>query len=68
MHVPHCVMGPVGQKLQYEIESGMQENSTIMATATATRQALKPIVIFKGANLQTQWGAGNKDHNVANAW
>jgi hypothetical protein len=65
--VTHRVVGPVGQKLQYEIQSGMRENITIMCTVTADGRALRPIVIFKGVNLQSRWGASDKTHNVANA-
>lgn len=65
--VTHRVIGPVGQKLQYEVQSGMRENITIMCTVTADGRALRPIVIFKGVNLQSRWGASDKTHNVADA-
>ncbi len=61
------MIGPVGQKLQYEVELGMQENITIMATVTVDGRALCPIVIFKGVNIQSRWGVGDANHNVANA-
>lgn len=38
--ITHHVIGPVGQKLQYEIQSGMRENITIMYIVMADRRAL----------------------------
>ncbi len=40
--------GPVRQKLQYEVESGMQENITIMATVTVDGQAWIALSIENG--------------------
>jgi hypothetical protein len=67
VRTPHRVIGAVGQKHQYEMESGMRENITIMCTVMADGTSTRPIVIFKGANVQSCWGVGDKNHNIANA-
>jgi len=61
------VIGPAGRKIQYEVESGLRENITMIGTIMADGTSTRPIVIFKGANLQTRWGTGDPDHNIANA-
>ena len=63
----HHVIGPTGQKLQYEIQSGMRENVTIIGTILADGTSTRPIVIFKGANILSRWGASDPDHNIAKA-
>jgi hypothetical protein len=63
----HRVIGPTGQKLQFEIESGMRENITIIGTILADGTSTRPIVIFKGANVQRRWGVGDLSHNIAKA-
>lgn len=67
MRQSHRVVGPAGKKIQYEIESGLRENITVIGTIMADGTSTRPIVIFKGANLQSRWGAGDPDHNVADA-
>lgn len=63
----HCVVGPTGTKIQYEIESGLRENITIVATIMADGTSTRPIVILKGANVQSRWGVGDPSRNVAKA-
>jgi hypothetical protein len=63
----HRVIGPTGQKLQYEIQSGMRENVTIIGTILADGTSTRPIVIFKGTNIQSRWGIGDPNHNIAKA-
>lgn len=57
----HRVIGAVGQKHQYKMESGMHENITIMCTVMADGTSTRPIVIFKGANVQSRWGGGRQE-------
>lgn len=63
----HCVIGATGQKLQYETQSGMQENITVIGTINADGTSMRPIVIFKGSNIRSRWGVGNANHNIAKA-
>lgn len=61
------VIGATGNKIQYVIEDGIRENITMIGTIAADGTSTRPIVIMKGANLRSRWGAGNPEHNVAQA-
>jgi len=67
VHQTRRVIGPAGKKIQYEVESGLRENITMIGTIMADGTSTRPIVIFLGVNLQTRWGTGDPDHNIANA-
>lgn len=62
-----CVIGPSGKKNQYKVESGLRENITLIGTIMADGTSTRPIVIFKGANLQSRWGTADPNHNIADA-
>ena len=57
------VIGRRGTKTQHKQGSGECENVTAIVTICADGTALKPMIIFKGKNLQKKWG----ENNVAGA-
>lgn len=49
------VIGPAGQKMQYQQRSGNQENITVLPTICADGTTVPPIIIYKGEAFQTKW-------------
>jgi hypothetical protein len=64
----HCVIRPISKNTQHEVSTGNRKTSTVMCTIMADGTSTWPIVIFKGANIQSQWGLGDKERNIANMW
>ncbi len=53
------VLGPVGQKVQYQQRSGERENITVITTICADGTAIPPAVIFKAQAYQVKWKQNN---------
>jgi hypothetical protein len=60
------VIGAVGKNLQHEVRTGGREMATLMATIMADGTSTRPVLIFKGVNIQSKWGHADKSRNVAN--
>ncbi len=57
--VKERVLGPAGQKVQYQQRSGDRENITVIATICADGTSLPPAVVFKGDAYQVNWKQDN---------
>lgn len=57
--VAERVIGPAGQKVQYQQRSGERENITVVVTICADGSSTPPAVIFKGEAYQTSWKQDN---------
>ncbi len=53
--VTERVIGPVGQKMQYQQRSGNRENITVLPTICADGTSVPPIIIYKGEAFQAKW-------------
>ncbi|EJF61425.1 CENP-B protein, partial [Dichomitus squalens LYAD-421 SS1] len=53
------VLGPAGQKVQYQQRSGERENITVVVTICADGTSIPPAVIFKGQAFHTKWKQNN---------
>ncbi|KAJ8474688.1 hypothetical protein ONZ51_g7033 [Trametes cubensis] len=57
--VSERVIGPAGQKVQYQQRSGERENITIIVTICADGSTTPPAVIYKGDAYQSNWKQDN---------
>lgn len=57
--VAERVIGPAGQKVQYQQRSGGRENITVVVTICADGSSTPPAVVFKGEAYQTSWRQDN---------
>lgn len=57
--VAERVLGPAGQKVQYQQRSGDRENITVLVTICADGTSTPPAVIYKGDAYQTSWKQDN---------
>lgn len=55
----NIVIGPVNQKIVYEVGPENRENVTVLCTICADGTSLPPLVIFKGKHFFVRWGEDN---------
>ena len=53
------VIGPAGQKVQYQQQSGNWENVTVLVTICADGTSIAPAIIFKGDAYHPSWDQPN---------
>ncbi|TFK82751.1 CENP-B protein, partial [Polyporus arcularius HHB13444] len=57
--VTERVIGPAGQKVQYQQRSGNRENITVLVTICADGTSTPPAVIYKGDTYHASWKQDN---------
>jgi len=53
------VIGPKGQHIQHQQQSGTWENITVIVTICADGTSIPPAIIFKGEGFQVAWKQNN---------
>ena len=57
--VSERVIGPAGQKVQYQQRGGDRENITVLVTICADGTSIPPAVIYKGMGFHSSWVQDN---------
>ena len=57
--VSERVIGPAGQKVQYQQRGGDRDNITVLVTICADGTSIPPAVIYKGTGFQSSWVQNN---------
>ena len=57
--VSERVIGPAGQKVQYQQRGGDRENITVLVTICADGTSIPPAVIYKGTGFHSSWVQDN---------